>query len=82
MFSVPNTKSCPMGNGQTMTGPYPKLYAYARGASVLDENKRTLVSIDDRNVLVSDIGMNYVLQSRDGWGKTIFFGGPSGMFGK
>ncbi|CAL9244166.1 unnamed protein product [Arabidopsis halleri] len=26
IISVPNSKSCPMGNGQTMTGPYPKLY--------------------------------------------------------
>ncbi|XP_010485222.1 PREDICTED: uncharacterized protein LOC104763561 [Camelina sativa] len=82
VFSVPNSKSCPMGNGKTMTGPYPKLYAYARGVSVLDENKGTLESVDDRNDLVSDIGMRYVLQSLDGWGKTIFFGGPSGVFGK
>ncbi|XP_010446190.1 PREDICTED: uncharacterized protein LOC104728982 [Camelina sativa] len=82
VFSVPNSKSCPMGNGKTMTGPYPNLYAYARGVSVLDENKGTLESVDDRNDLVSDIGMSYVLQSLNGWGKTIFFGGPSGVFGK
>lgn len=82
IISVPNSKSCPMGNGQTMTGPYPKLYAYARGVSVLDGNKGTLVSIDHRNDLVSDIGLSYVLQSLDGWGKTVFFGGPPGVFGR
>ncbi|CAH2071256.1 unnamed protein product, partial [Thlaspi arvense] len=86
IFTLPYTKSSPMGNGISAHYDDPKLYAYARSCSVVDADKEIIVPVvGGVHEVVSDIGWDYVrhnyLRFKD-WGLIIMFGGPSKIFGK
>ncbi|ESQ38315.1 hypothetical protein EUTSA_v10029495mg, partial [Eutrema salsugineum] len=85
LFTIPNSKSSPMGNGLQVEYDDPKLYAYARNISVVDADSQEIIGVVGANQVISDIGWDYVRQNYISvskyWGRTIMFGGPARVFG-
>ncbi|CAH8273016.1 unnamed protein product [Arabidopsis lyrata] len=86
IFTIPNSKSSPMGNGLKIVYDDPKLYAYARDVSIVDADSQKIIGVAGANEVISDIGWDYVRQNyfyvNKYWGRTIMFGGPARIFGK
>ncbi|XP_024010227.1 uncharacterized protein LOC18014456 [Eutrema salsugineum] len=64
LFTIPNSKSSPMGNGLQVEYDDPKLYAYARNISVVDADSQEIIGVVGANQM---LGRQMVLLVRGKW---------------
>ncbi|KAL0757858.1 hypothetical protein Bca101_095526 [Brassica carinata] len=82
LFTIPNSKTSPMGNGLLIKHvDDPRLYAYARDCSVVDAKTQKAIGVAEVNSEeVTDFDGWYGRRKahiEKYWGHTIMFGGPA-----
>ncbi|KAL0732559.1 hypothetical protein Bca4012_008768 [Brassica carinata] len=82
LFTIPNSKTSPMGNGLLIKYvDDPRLYAYARDCSVVDAKTQKVIGVAEVNSEeVTDFDGWYGRRKahiEKYWGHTIMFGGPA-----